>query len=834
MKKLIIILSILTFLLGLLTFGFFYLKETYVPKTLKALIEESVRSNTNLDIKIGSIKYELFKGVIIDDLVLTEQGKPAQIAPIAAKKIHFNILLLPAMKGKQIIIPALYIQQLKININRRQDLTWNIEHFLKQNSSSKNAALPLVILRVQTTDAKISIEDKTLLPEFSRQFSSLNLSIFPGGLNDVIFKLNSLVSDNQSQGKVTLEGKFNIKNKFITTTCLAKDLELSDVSRYFNLANTDINKLSLKNSTINLKYSFPSQDLSVNSEIELSDFDLKNFNISYQGSAKLNISTSVKSAFSSPTLSSLSGQINVFNSNIKGIEIINELQKINAKIIVKDKYIKLENFEGVWRESLLKASGILSQKGINKSSLALDINAQNLDIQKLTSLLPANSLKGIENLSGLTNCQAHLEINDISLPQEFTYTVNLDLKSVSLKLSQLELEQINGQINLDNNSAVWKNLSFSSRGLSFKSSGTVNDFKIPRIQSSLSSELFNAKADILFKDNIAEIESLNIDSLDSSLKAGGRINFKQEQPTLDAKFNINLALPNLKTWLPKSKQTLDQLNLQGIMQISANINGPVSKLDECRLSLNANSDSIKIANLNLANLKINYSQADGLVENANLTSNFYGGRINVNAKGRILAQDMNLDILADATNIALEKLKSDTTFKDKDINGDIALNVRLNARSLANEKLTGEGKIEIKNGQLWEFRPFKGLQEFLVIPEFSKVNFTDGSASFIIRDNKLYTQDLTLNGTTMTIKAIGSLGFDGGLDFEAECKFSQEYVQNSPDLRKFITNLFSQLQENLTLKITGNVKKPQYSVIPVKINVDLLKPLKDIFNPGSP
>ncbi len=831
MKKLLIILTILSILLSLLITGFFYLKNTYVPKTLRALIENSVKESTNLKIKIGSIRYELFSGVIIEDINLYPESQSAEKSPISIKKISFNILLLPSFKGKSIIIPGLYIYSPRLSIERQNDLTWNFEHFLKENVKSAKPTPPLVITKIKISQGEISLNDPTVQPNFVKQFNNLNLDMAPGGFKDIIFKLSAELN----KSKLLIDGRFNPSKQSLAANCEVKDIQLADTLQYLDAFEVSINSLLIENAKAAIKYSFGLGDLKVDAKTNITDFDIKAGEVSARGAGKLSLNTLLNQhSLKNPVLN-LSASLELENTKIDGLKHIGWLENIKAKIDIKDSWANLESFEGLWQGDLINATGKSVfgplQIGSEGPPSILDVYSDKLNIQNLIPFLPKEVAIAIEKISGFSAFKAHLELSQNEKSPIKNFNTNLDLKDVTLKLKDFpkEISALNGKLSLDNDNLQWNNINFNIDTNNFNTAGSLENLQEPKLKFDVSNEIFNAKVQAFLEKDELNLESLNIKSSDSSLIANGKVNFvKEKSPQINLNLEINLLAENLINWFTSKQDLLKQLSLEGVIKIKASILGPAFSLAECDLNIDGESKLLKISGLNLNNLALKYSQRDNTVDNLSLSFDGYGGAGSLSGGGRISQSDLNMEVVANLDNIDIAKLKKDTPLKDNEISGLFSAKANLNFKKAVLETLRGEGEIKIKDGTIWDFRPFKGLAEFLILPEFSHIVFNQGSATFKIDDKRLHSEDLSLISPQMTLSAIGSLGFDGTLDFDATCTFDEKYLLHSADLRRLITSIFTQLQENISLKISGTIKKPEYKIIPLKIK-DIISPFKDLF-----
>lgn len=84
--------------------------------------------------------------------------------------------------------------------------------------------------------------------------------------------------------------------------------------------------------------------------------------------------------------------------------------------------------------------------------------------------------------------------------------------------------------------------------------------------------------------------------------------------------------------------------------------------------------------------------------------------------------------------------------------------------------VTGSGTATIRNGFLMESKLFAGLSYLLgkLLPDFSAFAQTEATGDFAIRNSRIHSQNIRLEGTVYSVKAAGSFGFDNTLDYVAE------------------------------------------------------------------
>jgi hypothetical protein len=120
-------------------------------------------------------------------------------------------------------------------------------------------------------------------------------------------------------------------------------------------------------------------------------------------------------------------------------------------------------------------------------------------------------------------------------------------------------------------------------------------------------------------------------------------------------------------------------------------------------------------------------------------------------------------------------------------------------------KLSGEGKIAVTEGRLWQLNLFKGLGVLIFTRDFSNVIFKEGHCDFDIFDKSIYTGELNLKSDLVDIYGPLKIGFDTSVNATFKAEFSDDAIASG--FKKGITAAIG----NYTLtEVTGTLKEPKY------------------------
>jgi hypothetical protein len=127
--------------------------------------------------------------------------------------------------------------------------------------------------------------------------------------------------------------------------------------------------------------------------------------------------------------------------------------------------------------------------------------------------------------------------------------------------------------------------------------------------------------------------------------------------------------------------------------------------------------------------------------------------------------------------------------------------------------VVGSGHVDVRGGLLFQTKLFSGLSAILskVVPEFTLFAQTDASGDYTIRNSRLSSPDIQLQGTLFSVKASGDYSFAGDLDYRVEVQL----LRGGPiaALVRLATRPVTRLLE---FRLTGTFEDPRWR--PLNLN----------------
>ncbi|MBM3245343.1 MAG: DUF748 domain-containing protein, partial [Candidatus Omnitrophica bacterium] len=297
LKKVIIFFIIIIFLAAI---GVYYANKVFLPNTIKSLIVKSLEESTQKKVSLGSVRLNIFKGLVIRDLKISDDL--GQI--LSLKEGDCTFLFWPFFT-KQIIFPSIVLRSPVVYLERREDNTLNILGLFKIKKSSGKNNLKFAIYKIVISKGTVFFQDNAVAPRFKKAIQNLDLVANLSLPASIKFSAKAEI-EGRSPAKVNLSGTFRIPNQQLSGRAVISNLSADEYAAYLSLLgiasakgnlNIEIGSLALNNGEIvanltlgsnNLVFSKGKITYTVNSQIKAKiEHNLKNRSTSYSGHADI-------------------------------------------------------------------------------------------------------------------------------------------------------------------------------------------------------------------------------------------------------------------------------------------------------------------------------------------------------------------------------------------------------------------------------------------------------------------------------------------------------------------------------------------------------------------
>jgi len=813
-RILVYLLALVVLFLGAL----FYLNKFYLPIRLKGALTASIENATVLSAHIGSLDYNVLRGFVIKDLRLYEKDTNTEV--FFCEDISFNLLFLPLFRKKKIIIPSIRLKSPHLNVTLDKDGKLNILQFLKFRKQGKRRFF-LLVNKFSVADGRVSFTDMHLKPIYRKEIGEIDLKVSLGLLDKVDFTLSADILQETTKSKLNLKGHLRLVDKRGEAELTFIDLPLSEIKKYYR--NLPFEIIDGTSPRIKATLEFSRENLNIKAHLPLQNIHIKRDAIELTADWVINpdISLSLKEK---QKIYGYKGNILLQNTKIMGIPKIDEIQNLTGEILFDQNLLWAENLKMHIKDIpfLLKGKLKLTRPPYFELTATSAIDADTIiQILKDTAGELPLQLQGkidfVGNLSG--------EIKKDTLLKYGGYVV-LSGTTCNFKFLPEAIKDLNVRMDFSRDNITWKNASGFYRGIKFTSEGSITDFARPFIVTVLKSDNLNVETNLTILTHEIKINSLIAKYLDSTLEASGAVKIEDKNnPLLNITSSAELELKNLIPLFPENpKKIIHIINPHGLVKITATVKGKAKDYKDWQSDITLSSPEVSLYGIILNNLTSNITQNKHLLK-TEASSYLYGGTLNLQAELNLNEEIPTYTSKVSLNNIDLSLLKNSfPRLKSKDYSGILNGSLYLNGRGAEKKSLKGTGSLSIIEGKLWELNLLKGLGNLIFIPTFQNIVFSEGSASFVVKNGVISTEDLILHSENLHLEGKGTLDLDGEVNLLVNATMNEGLLKRADDIRKITTAIFG--GPGLSIEISGNIKKPKYTIKPVVI--DPLKSLKNI------
>jgi uncharacterized protein involved in outer membrane biogenesis len=150
--------------------GLWYVNEYIMPTKGRALVLDYLAGATGREVVLGDVYYNPFRGVILKDLSISDEKKYDRKF-LEVKKLYLNILYLPLLQEKKLVVSSVRIESPKIYLTVNEMNEWNFSSllFLKQAGSQPENIL---VNSVSVSGGTCVFEDLATEPDFKQELKN--------------------------------------------------------------------------------------------------------------------------------------------------------------------------------------------------------------------------------------------------------------------------------------------------------------------------------------------------------------------------------------------------------------------------------------------------------------------------------------------------------------------------------------------------------------------------------------------------------------------------------------------------------------------------------------
>lgn len=800
MKK--IILAILIIAVLLMIAAVIYLNVVVMPVKVKAMIQKSLEESTAKSVSIGSVRLDLISGLVIKDISIGD----ASGVIISAKEVSLRPFILPFLK-KEFIVPAIKVKSPVINIERRLDGTFNIVDLFK-NSSTKTGDFTVIIRRVNFKDGRGSFTDNTFTEPFRKDMNALNI--------DVRFLLPSKVrfeADCDIPGGLStivgIWGEYSIPDGLVTAKITLTDASPEEFAPYYKDLNVEL-RGGRADVLLNIKYA--RSVLTADLDIRAKDTVFVKDEISAKFSSDIKADGSY--SFTDKSLK-YSGDMSVQNMEIDGIKDLGKIESLRAEVKFTESSFHAKEIKAVVFGMPFGAEAYIPDY---KAPLFIADITSELSLGALKELLKDRfniSVPADIRGNGKIYFKWEVDMQEAGSTPEINGYLNMDNAVITFSEDKPPLEIASGQIQFNSKQLEWSDLNVRYQNVGYNTSGVLTNFASPGVQMSLNSSNLALKVAAALSGKNVIISKCTGKYLGTDFSLAGEIAMPDASGVYgDVNGSAETNVEEIRNLMKGSKEKIEKMKLSGALKVDFRLAGKINDLKTCAIDAKIFSNTISIYDLKPVDMVIDYNQREGVGNMTRFHSFLYGGTVTAFGRMDFSSAGLPYSISAEVSGVRIEGLKTATAFKDKDISGILRGQARVEGLYEDSSSAAGSGRIAINNGRLWQLNLFQGLGRLLFSSDFENVIFSDGGCSFTIKDKSIYTEDLTLRSSLLSIYGSVNIGFDKYINASLKSEFTDEALSSGS-----VSNAAANIGKYSYVTIKGDLKAPKYAIRPDMSNI---------------
>lgn len=780
----------------------FYLNETVFPEKIKAALVTGLERSTGKHVSIGWAKIDVLKGLVIKDLLISEDKTEI----LNAKNISCRFLIIPLFK-KEAVITSVKIDSPQVLLERLPDNSINLaELFLKKPLSFMDGKFTLTISRIIISRGEVVFRDYLFEEPFMKDIKNANIDVRLMLPDKIVFNAEFGIS-SQVMMAIKASGEYGVLKKELSMRIEAKDFYLKDFLKY-----CDETKFNIPDGRIDADLTLDYRDNMINTDINISGIDMKFSEGKIDAHLNGTITTKAKYNMQNKELI-YTGKAVVKNLALHNLDVLDNIYDIRGQAFFSDKTFLFKEVTATVLGLPVSATAQITdlQKPVLNISAASDANLYILkDIlkKKFEIDLPLQ-------MYGQGRLDLALRYSD---PADKDPLVggSLDVEGAVFKSQYVKkpIEDVTGKIDFTQNQLIFKGLRLKYDKTNYVVSGTVTNFQKPGVQLELSSDSLSAKALFSVNDRSVVLSGLTGRYDDYTFSMQGDIDTSDpEDMRADLSGSLGFELAENKEPYKSVKDRFKDLKLAGGIKADFKLKGDLNNIQGSLIDAEVRCNDLSINKMKLKNFVLHFTGRHDVYNIEYFKAHIYGGTIDGNGLIDLAAKDTPYRMNGELKDIKIEELKKDTPFKDKDVSGIIQSSFGVKGFSNDASRLNAWGKVNISKGKIWQLDLFKGMGTLLFRSDFGSVIFEEGSCNFVFKDKVFYVNDLVMKSPMLNL--LGTVRVSENRAIAAY--FKTEFTDEGVDAAR--GNIAGAIERYSVIEVNGTLDEPAYKVRPDLSNV---------------
>ena len=606
MKKFIIIALVIVLIISI---GLVYLNQVILPQKIYVLIVNALQNYTGKKVALKSVEFNPFQGLVLHDLVISEN----EVVILSTRKASCGIFIWPILK-KQIIIPNLNLEAPYIFVKRQKDGSFNLQDFFHpftldtagtpvaksavENLKSPKSEFNVVLYKFNISSGQIAFQDDSLAQQFKKEIKNISLSVFFSLPESVKFNLQAEITQVLPV-LITAQGEYKFSNQSWQGNIKVNNLSWQEFGAYYNNLGQDILGLADLQAQVNCQAKSLAVDLGVQTH------NLTIIKDKLKIKLDLALQAKIKNDFATNKFS-FAGFCDMQHGDILGIDFLGEIKELSGRAIFNERSLVAEKL----KVQLLNLPFEIELGVKDFTTPVFNINT-NFDLNDLPVIA-----KEKFNFALINSAQGKAFLTLKLHPDEqgnWSIRGRLDVPNANLKLTpNIPIENLAAVLEFSQQALSWSITHFGYLGKEYKSSGTMVNFAEPNLDWKLFSQDLSLIGNFDFLGKRIKVSQVKGKYFNSEFLLSGFIDNSQVNgPQLDLKGKINLKLEDLEQLLSKQYPVIKSFKPSGELDADFSLQGNGAQLKDCLIQATVSSSNLSLYGLTLQDFYAEYAQEKG-------------------------------------------------------------------------------------------------------------------------------------------------------------------------------------------------------------------------------
>ena len=359
------------------------------------------------------------------------------------------------------------------------------------------------------------------------------------------------------------------------------------------------------------------------------------------------------------------GSITLSDATIKGFPLVPSIDNAELDADFQTDTATINALSANILDTNVQMTGTV--KNFKDPMLDVNVQADECNLSKIQNMAPQIVAPYGLTFDGTSSVKVKFE-GLMSKPLDANILATASVKNASVMSSKYHqrIKNITGIIEATHDSLKWREVTFTYLDKKYSLTGSLDNFKNPKILATLEGKDIQLKTDMIKNENLVTINDLTGKYLNAAFDAKGTMTLiKVHGPLLDITGQTSVRLEDFINALPgQQKKNISALNPSGEISLTANLKG--AGLDWKNYTLNAHITSpvITLMGYKLNDMKININQDEGKIKNLTFDGKLYDGTVHAVGSLDLTAKGMPYDLALNVDNTDMHKLKMDSPLKN--------------------------------------------------------------------------------------------------------------------------------------------------------------------------